>query len=63
MAGIRVIESGYSRLALLCGTDLFSMAGNKFHEVAIYNKSSVWPITMEVRLKGCKGLFKIPLVT
>ena len=60
MAGIGATELSDSKLALLLGTDLFSLAGNTSHEVAAYNKTGARSIEIKVRLKECKGLLKIP---
>ena len=60
MARIRATELSDSKLALLLGTDLFSLAGNTSHKVAAYNKTGVRSIEIKVRLKEYKGLLKIP---
>ena len=60
MAGIRATEMSDSKLALLLGTDLFSLAGNTSHEVAAYNNIGARSIKIKVGLKECKGLLKIP---
>ena len=61
MTGIRVIELSDSKLVLLSGTDLFSLAGEKFHKVGTYNEGSAQLNTVEVGPKGFVELFKILL--
>ena len=57
------MELSNSNLMLLLGTNPFSLAGDKFHRVPIYNKSNAQYFTIGIGPKGSKELFKIPLVT
>ena len=57
------MESSDSKLALLLGTDLFSLNGTNFREVATNNERGCCSIIVEVGPKGSGELFKLPLVT
>ena len=57
------MESSNSKLALLLGTDLFSLKSTDFQEVATNNKRRCRFITIEVGPKRSRELFKLPLVT
>ena len=62
MVGIRIKDLSNPKLALLLGTDLFSIVGDKFHKIATHNKSGAWYITVGVGLKGSGEQFRTPLV-
>ena len=57
------MESSDSKLALLVGTDLFSLNGKKFRKVATNNEGGYHSITVKVGPKGSRELLKLPLVT
>ena len=57
------MESSDSKLALLLGTNLFSLKCTNFRELATNNERGCRSITVEVGPKGSRELLKLPLVT
>ena len=60
---LRVMKSNDSKLALLLGTELFSLNCTNFREKSTNNEGGYWSIRVEVVPKGSRELFKLPLVT
>ena len=59
---LKVIELSNSKLALLLGTDLFSLNRANFSEVATNIEGGYHSIAVEVGPKGARELFKLSLV-
>ena len=57
------MKSNDSKLALLLGTELFSLNGTNFRKKATNNERKCWSIRVEVVPKGSGELFKLLLVT